>query len=272
MADVIVRGVRLHYQRLGSAHNEGGDAVVFLHGLVMDNLASWYFTVANAVAARADVLLYDLRGHGKSDRPATGYTLADMVADLATLLDHTIGDRPVHLVGNSFGGLLAVAFALRFPHRTAGLVLVDAHLGDAGFGEQMAKTLALTGEDRDRQIAESFKDWLGRHSERKRNRLAESAEELVERTSLVPDMRRTRPLSAADLEQIDAPVLALYGERSDLRARSEKLLERVPRCTVRILPGCTHSILWEATDTVREAVVDFLRASGSYAIVQESAE
>ncbi|HWL88800.1 MAG TPA: alpha/beta fold hydrolase, partial [Polyangiaceae bacterium] len=72
MADVLVRGVRLHVQRMGVADpsENRGRRVVFLHGLVMDNLSSWYFTVANVVAAFADVVLYDLRGHGLSDRPA----------------------------------------------------------------------------------------------------------------------------------------------------------------------------------------------------------
>jgi pimeloyl-ACP methyl ester carboxylesterase len=268
MADLTVRGARLHYQRIGVP---GGEPVVFLHGLVMDNLASWYFTVANAVAPRADVLLYDLRGHGRSERPASGYALADMVSDLLTLLDATFGSRPVHLVGNSFGGLLAVAFALAHPERAASLSLVDAHLGDAGFGEQMASTLELQGEERDRRIAESFKDWLGRHSDRKRNRLAASAEELVSRTSLVADMRGTRPLRAADLARLDVPVLALYGESSDLRARSEVLLAGVADCAVRVLPGCSHSILWEATDAVREAIVDFIDRS-SLGPQQASAE
>ncbi len=268
MADVTVRGARIHYQRIGV---EGGEPVVFLHGLVMDNLASWYFTVANAVAPRADVLLYDLRGHGKSERTPGGYALVDMVSDLAGLLDATFGSRPVHLVGNSFGGLLAVAFALKHPGRAASLALVDAHLGDAGFGEQMASTLELEGEERDRRIAESFKDWVGRHSDRKRNRLASSAGDLVSRTSLVADMRRTRPLQATDLARLEAPVLALYGEKSDLRERSEALLAGVPRCTVRVLPGCTHSILWEATDAVREAVVEFIEGA-SLGAEQASAE
>ena len=69
MAEIVARGVRFHVQHLdlslGGNHPDR-PLVVFLHGLVMDNLSSWYFTVANPVARIADVLLYDLRGHGKS--------------------------------------------------------------------------------------------------------------------------------------------------------------------------------------------------------------
>ncbi|MFI5302391.1 MAG: alpha/beta fold hydrolase, partial [Polyangiales bacterium] len=201
MADAIVRGVRVHYQRIGVAPDEGRAPmrVVFVHGLVMDNLASWYFSVASAVAAFADVLLFDLRGHGLSERPATGYTVDDLVLDLAALLDATLGEGPIVLVGNSVGALIATRFALKFPGRTSGLVLVDGHLGDTDFGERMKATLSLTGVDADRAIAETFKDWLGRHSERKRNRLADHARKLVYETSLVDDLRATPAVTGDEL-------------------------------------------------------------------------
>ena len=257
MADVTVRGVRLHTQRLGKAG--ASPRVVFVHGLVMDNLASWYFSVANAVAGFADVLLYDLRGHGLSERPASGYGVDEMAKDLEALLDQTLGPYPVVVVGNSFGALLAVTFALRFPARVAGLVLVDGHLGDHGFAERMTATLSLRGEDADRQIAESFKHWLGRHSERKRTRLAEHARALVLETSLVADLRATAPLAANDFARIDVPTLALYGEHSDLIAQSRPLVHRMPQAKLEVLAGCTHSILWEATAEVRDRIAQFCR-------------
>src|SRR5205085_7975479 len=105
MADVVARGVRFHVQRIAGQEPGPRPIVVFLHGLVMDNLSSWYFTVAPAMAKVADVMLYDLRGHGRSERPVSGYRLDDHVADLAALLDALGETRPVHLVGNSFGGL-----------------------------------------------------------------------------------------------------------------------------------------------------------------------
>src|SRR5262249_16239824 len=144
--DVMVRGVRLHVQRLGTP--SARPPVVFLHGLVMDNLSSWYFTVALPAARHGEVILYDLRGHGKSERPTTGYRLEDHIADLAELLD-VLAVPEATLVGNSFGGLLALAFAAQHPDRVAGIVLCDGHLGDDAFAEQMTATLRLEGEARD---------------------------------------------------------------------------------------------------------------------------
>src|SRR5204862_171211 len=85
-----------------------------------------YYTIANPVGLVADTFLYDLRGHGRTDVPETGYTVADHVDDLAALLDTWGIDEPVHLVGTSFGGVVALAFTHRFPERVASLVLFEA--------------------------------------------------------------------------------------------------------------------------------------------------
>lgn len=254
MADVVARGVRHHVQRLGA----GARTAVFIHGLVMDNLSSFYFTLATPVAATRDVVLYDLPGHGRSERPATGYRVDELVADLAALLDALAIDHRVALVGNSFGGLLALAFAAAHPQRVTTLILIDAHDGTAGTAAQMTATLGLRGAARDAQIAASFASWLGRHSDRKRNRLAEAAQALVEGTSLVADLAGSAPLELSAVP--DLPVLALYGEHSDLRARGEALARTLPRCTLEIVAGCTHSILWEATALVRARTTAWLEA------------
>ena len=175
MASIQINGHEAHIQRLG----RGARTVVFIHGLVMDNLSSWYFTAANPVAENASVLLYDLRGHGRSERTPTGYRVQDLIADLNALLDREVPDAPVVLVGNSFGGLLALAYAIQYPERIKGLVLVDAHWSEAGWADEMLQTLGLKGEQRNLKIMENFQNWLGRHSARKRNRLARTAEALV---------------------------------------------------------------------------------------------
>ena len=292
MAELTANGIRLHYQPLrtagstpaanaatataatAAANAEGatapvktttpGDAppvVVFLHGLVMDNLSSWYFTIANAVAAEHEVLLYDLRGHGKTQRPATGYAVADMVADLHALLQTSgVGNRRVELIGNSFGGLLAVAFALAHPERVSGLALVDGSVHDAAWGAEMTDTLGLEGEEARIKIAESFRGWTGRHSEKKRNRLAKTAAALVYDTSMVRDLAGSPPPPEADLRALNCPVLALYGADSDVRARGERQAALFPRCDLRIHAGCTHSILWERTTELRAELSTWLSA------------
>ncbi len=78
-------------------------------------------------------------------------------------------------------------------------------------------------------------------------------------TSLVEDLRTTRALDASDFAGIGAPALALYGEHSDIIRESTPLLRAMPRCRLDVLPACTHSVLWEATNDVRARTVAFCR-------------
>ena len=105
-------GLKLHTQHLTGGDDTGRrPQVVMLHGLVIDNLSSWYYTLANPIAMNADVHLYDLRGHGRSEMPPSGYTVEDNVDDLVALLDLWGITEPVHLFGNSFGGVVSLALA-----------------------------------------------------------------------------------------------------------------------------------------------------------------
>jgi pimeloyl-ACP methyl ester carboxylesterase len=246
----------VHYRRLGA----GERTVVFVHGLVMDNLSSWYFTLANPAATVAEVLLYDVRGHGNSERTASGYKVPELVADLAGLVDALgLGGRQVDLVANSFGGLVALGFALAHPERTSSLVLIDANMSDADWGGRIARDMALEGEERDRLIVRYAYKWAGRNSERKSTRLARAAADLVYGTSIAADLAASPPLTDDELRSIRCPVLALYGEHSELLDRGARLAEVLPACELRRFPGCTHLLLWEATARLKLEIVDWLR-------------
>ncbi|MGB5830830.1 MAG: alpha/beta hydrolase [Thiohalocapsa sp.] len=260
MAEIEARGIRLHYQRLGS----GSERVVFLHGFLWDNLSSWFFTAGTAMARHAEVLLYDLRGHGKSERPETGYTLEDMVADLDAILDETgFGDRPVHLVGNSFGGLLALAYTIAHPERVASLVLVDAHTADETWAAEMRDTLLAQGQERDRKITQEFHKWAGRHDDPRNTRLAKTAAKLLADTSMVEELTIPHVFRDEDLRSICIPVLAMYGEHSEVRHKGERLRDQLPDCTFEIVAGGSHVILLEETAKLRERIIVWIRDQGS---------
>jgi pimeloyl-ACP methyl ester carboxylesterase len=255
MAETTANGIRFHYQSLGAGLGDDR-LVVFLHGLVMDNLSSWYFTIANPVACHAEVLLYDLRGHGKTERPKSGYSVDHQVDDLKALLD-TLGhaDRPLELVGNSFGGLLALSFARRYPELVRGLALVDAQVHNESWGEEMRASLSLEGDDLMKAIETNFQHWLGRHSKRKRNRLGSNAYELVHQTSMIEDLISSPAPPQDGLELLPFPVRAIYGEHSDVRERGEQLAASFRDCELTIHADSTHSVLWEQTRIVRDAVL-----------------
>ena len=114
----FVNGQNLYYVELGR-----GTPVIFMHGgLGFDH--QYFRPFVDPLARSARVVYYDHLGHGRSDRPAdfSVLTLARLSSDcdgLATAL----GFDKFILVGHSYGGFIALDFALRFPHRLAGLVL-----------------------------------------------------------------------------------------------------------------------------------------------------
>ncbi|MBF8720564.1 alpha/beta fold hydrolase [Pseudomonas guariconensis] len=113
-------GLQLHYQDVGS-----GEAVVFIHGSGPGASGHSNFKHNYPVFAEAGyrAIVPDLPGYGASDKPETAYTLDFFVEALLGLLD-ALDIQRCTLVGNSLGGAIAIAIALRQPRRVTRLVLM----------------------------------------------------------------------------------------------------------------------------------------------------
>ena len=114
-----IGGRRLH----ACVEGHGPAAVVFESGISATSI-NWRVTQAQ-VAAFATACSYDRAGLGWSDPCRTPLDAGRMVADLSALLDQLNLPSPYVLVGHSFGGLLVRLFVERYPHKVAGMVLVD---------------------------------------------------------------------------------------------------------------------------------------------------
>ena len=107
-------------------HGGAGPTLVFchatgLHGRVWD-------PVADALGGDVRRLAVDLRGHGRSEMPTSGYTVDDNVDDLEALLDGWGIDGPVHVGGSSMGGLLATEVLIDHPQLFDRYVIVSPSL------------------------------------------------------------------------------------------------------------------------------------------------
>ena len=260
MPELTANGCNFFYQRIGA----GEPTAVFVHGLVMDNLSSWWYTVATKASRDADVLCYDLRGHGMSGRPETGYTIADSVDDLVGILDALGIEGPVHVIGNSYGGVVGLALASRSPERVASLVLLEAHAAVEGLDERdqdmLAHGLDLAGTLLDDTVVNR---WLDHIAGRKLNRMAERAKGLLTSTTLVDDLRASPHFTAEELAAVTCPVLLLYGEHSDIFTRARLLEGLLPNAELHVLEGIDHTALMSATADVRQLIVQWLAAHRS---------
>ena len=115
-------GVRLHARDWGGT----GQAVLLLHGLA-SNARIWDGVASRLAGAGLRVVALDLRGHGASDQPPSGYDFTSVGDDVAAALGGLGLERPV-LVGHSWGANVALRFAADRPGTVAGLVLVDGAL------------------------------------------------------------------------------------------------------------------------------------------------
>jgi pimeloyl-ACP methyl ester carboxylesterase len=134
-------GIRMHYAEQGESR---GEPIILLHGYS----DSWFSfsRVLTPLARESRVYALDLRGHGKSDKPASGYQLAVLAADVVAFMDAK-GIVRATVVGHSMGSFVAQQVALAAPRRVSRLVLVGSARSPrdfAGFGELEQAVAALT--------------------------------------------------------------------------------------------------------------------------------
>ncbi|HET8586493.1 MAG TPA: alpha/beta fold hydrolase [Candidatus Limnocylindria bacterium] len=110
-------GNQLYYERAGE-----GPAVVFIHGLADDHRL-WRYQLP-ALQDRFTTIAIDLRGHGRSSKPAGAYSVPQFAADVVALLDQLEIER-ASLVGLSMGGGTSQTFALAYPERIRSLALIS---------------------------------------------------------------------------------------------------------------------------------------------------
>ena len=255
MSRIDVDGLGVNVRRLGLPPDEA-PTVVMLHGLSADNLSSLYYTLAPPAARVAHVVLYDLRGHGRTDRPDTGYGLDDSVADLDGVLRALDLVDPVHIVGHSYGGAVAVSYALARPDRVASIAMVEGHVARPGWGAYMADCIAFLAFG---MAKPEVQEWMHNAAGRKARQAMIDVEALIEDTSWVDDIAsRTTTVTDDDLRSLRLPVLGIYGEHSDVLETGHAVRDLVPGSRFELIPGHNHSLLLPCVDRLNELLVPWL--------------
>ena len=251
-----------------------GPPVVFVHawGLRSDE---WDYQVPALAAAGMRCVLYDRRGHGRSDRPATGYDLDTMADDLALVIEH-FGLRDITLVAHSLGSKEAVRYLTRHgDSRVARLVLVapttplmrrtadnpdglDPALIDANY--------AAVAADVPRWCAdfEAARPYFGASPGSSQGLIDWTTRMIVDTpTRLLLETLKvnTHADMRGELQKLEVPTLVVQGDRDasapiDLTGRKTAAL--IPGATLMVYPGAGHGLYASDHDALNADILAFI--------------
>lgn len=244
-------GVQFHVQELGHE----GPPVVLVHGL-LETMATWYFTAAPELARTHRVLLFDQRGHGRSEHTGSGYGVPALAADLAAHVEAFAPDECVSLAGSSLGGTVVLRYAADHIDRVERLAVVDAPL-PALAGPELGWLAQADEEDIFALLPAGAQRYFTSFA-RRRASITRRAQSLALETTIVAELEADPDLTDDELASIDRPVLLLYGERSHNRNTRDRLLRVLPDARpVDVAAG--HFIAREAAKEMTGALTGFLR-------------
>lgn len=242
----LPNGLRVHYHQIGD-----GQDVVMVHGIT-GNLAVWHLHLVPTLADQARILTYDLRGHGRSGTPATGYSLDDMAQDLLLLLDALGLERPV-VVGHSYGADIALYLAANHPDRVAEVIAIEAALpameqlrrhdewiGWAYWVRALEEAGLEVPADKRADLRYLIRATIDLPKQwgplRGLPRNPKPLLRLLEQTSLPEDYRRIGSLTLDRIPSITTPVVLMYTERSAFIDTFELLRDQLPHAECVLLP------------------------------------
>lgn len=286
MKTIAPSGVSINYRCVGE-----GEDIVLIHGLAT-SYGFWRLDVLLPLASKHRVTIYDLRGHGYSGMPSSGYTPVDMAEDLDHLLDHLKMPK-AHLIGHSMGGVIALQYALLYPQRVRSLTVADSRLRvfqptqrpkDWPNWTAANKTLQELGifipEDEPDSGIWLLEKLASPEWQKAKNKLKGSALsvpfnsinggnysakqwlKLLNTTTARQDFTYSMGPTKEELSTIQQPVLAIYGEKSQMLPSLGGLKDYLPNCKTVIIPKAGHFCLLSKPKLFVDSVSQFLEEEG----------
>jgi pimeloyl-ACP methyl ester carboxylesterase len=260
-------GVRLYAE----AHGTGSPPILLSCALNTTH-ENWRPQVGPFVAAGYRVLLWDYRGHGRSDAPEdpSAYSMERVVEDLEQVLDAFAPGVPAVVGGLSFGGLASLHFALRRPERVRALLLVDSGPGfknpeaQKRWEESVERTASFLERKGPGALVASraAESLVGRRPELPAAQAAARAIAAQRAHGLAHFGRRVAapaPSVIDALSGIAAPALIAVGEHDAAYLRSaEVMAAKLPNAESVTIPDAGHIVNIERSEAFDAVVLGFL--------------
>ncbi len=240
-----------------------GPPLTLVHGMA-SGLESWD-RVAQVLRRRFQVIRYDLRGHGHSDRLPGSYAIEDFAADLRAILSQ-LGITRTHLAGFSLGGLIVQSFALNHAQQTDKIVIMSAV---ANKSPEILARLKKRADDIEKNGAASTMDaalerWFTPEFRQAHPDLVQQRIDRYRQTDPKTFAAAYRTFAEGDLgdqlHRIAAPTLVMTGEHDpgSSAAMAKFMHGQIEGSQLFIVPRLRHNLLLEGADIVAESIDTFL--------------
>jgi pimeloyl-ACP methyl ester carboxylesterase len=258
-------GIELYYE----IHGEG-KPLVLISGL---GYSSWqWHEMVPLLAEKFQVITFDNRGVGQSDKPAGPYTAGMLAQDTVGLLDALKIEKAV-IVGHSMGGFIAQAIALDFPQRVEKLILCSTNFGGPNhapitpeamkvltdvtsdaltrFKNGLAVSTAPGWSERNPAMIEEWIQW----------RVANPIEPVHYQAQMAIGLGLLPEAAAFEnkLPRLNVPTLILFGAHDKVvpPANADLLAQKIAGSTVVIFPDAGHFFPIEIAEAASRTILDF---------------
>ncbi|PKB80146.1 MAG: hypothetical protein BZY88_09495 [SAR202 cluster bacterium Io17-Chloro-G9] len=266
MPEETINGYRMYYEVHGQ-----GQPLVMIHGGLGggEGCASMSECHAQALGSKYKLILYDRRAAGRSETPESGYSMANQVQDLRSLLRRLDVTR-AHVLGSSGGGPIALTLALNYPQMVDTLLLINT-MSYASGPERAARQ-----QEMDAFVANEAEygreGSVERGIEARNPGIRESEPDRFQRLKAI-NMEKFPGMLASfrayldiggtiesRLSSLDLPTLIAHGDADTTIPVScaHTLYEMISGAQLEIIPGAVHGIMTNEADRLRDLIVNFI--------------
>ncbi|MHA2400248.1 MAG: alpha/beta hydrolase [Promethearchaeota archaeon] len=270
-----IKGLKICYEILGE-----GAPLILVQGFG-GKKENW-LAQFKPLSEHFQVIRYDGRGAGKSDRPNEEYTIEVLADDIAGLLDYLKIER-VHIVGHSMGGMIVQNVVLKYPELVDKMILIStAHDIPSEAGIELYKNMLLNSiksinEDPDKYFRQFSRNYF--HREFRKQMEAEpkkkwyglwSVDDLIKNLVIDPPTEQDITLQAKAivshhvlerLHEIKNETLLIAGSHDQLTSQAvmEELHEKIPNSTLKIIDKAGHGCIVSKAPEINQIIIDFLK-------------
>ncbi|HXG51573.1 MAG TPA: alpha/beta hydrolase [candidate division Zixibacteria bacterium] len=266
----LFTGVDLYYESHGS-----GEPLILIPSTAYS--AEVWKPSQMPLAETLRLVLHDPRGCGRSVAAQAIYTIEQMAADVAALMEH-LQIPAAHVLGHSMGGRIALSLAQNFPGRVKSLILAATGSGPAGRagsdcipGLPHRWVLELVEKGFEKFVYEEICESDTFFTKTYRTRFPERVQEFYRRAwathAKLPEfirlcIARHNWEGTHRLGDVKAPALVVVGDQdtggSDHVAQSAVLQQRIPGAELRILHGQSHGFFWQAPEETNAMIREWV--------------